>query len=237
MCTVIVEVPEKAGAPIRLLAVRDELPERPWDGPGAWWPERPGVIGVRDRVANGAWLAAAPAAGKLAVLVNRDAEVAEPNGGFASRGAIVLDAVASTPVADQPHTQAFTLVEVANGAVHTVAWNGMEVRRERLSPGVHMLAHHELDDPTTPRIACWLPEFQALAGVDGWRERWIATLAHSAELSNGDDRAIIRDNRVHGYPTQSLLVCQAEISRNSVELAWAPLAAPGAWDAPTLTDV
>ncbi|PNA34677.1 NRDE family protein, partial [Pseudomonas sp. MPR-AND1A] len=61
MCTVIVRVPDDPRHPTRVLAVRDEDPEREWNPLGDWWPEaHPGVIGVRDVRAGGAWLAAAP---------------------------------------------------------------------------------------------------------------------------------------------------------------------------------
>ena len=69
MCTVVVRVPEPDGGPVRLLAVRDEDPARPWRPLGPWWPEHPGVRGVRDDLAGGAWLAADDK--RLAVLLNR----------------------------------------------------------------------------------------------------------------------------------------------------------------------
>ena len=71
MCTVIVHVPSEPGAPIRLLAVRDEDPARAWDPLGPWWPDLPSVSGVRDRRAGGAWLAADADAGRVAVILNR----------------------------------------------------------------------------------------------------------------------------------------------------------------------
>ncbi len=99
MCTVIVHVPESpaaTGEPVRLLAVRDEDPARTWDPLGEWWPEHPGVIGVRDRRAGGAWLAADPAAGRVAVILNRADVVTEPEETLGSRGHVVLDALAET---------------------------------------------------------------------------------------------------------------------------------------------
>src|SRR5690606_4917677 len=69
MCTVIIRV---GAGEVRLLAIRDEDPERPWQPLGASWPEtHPGVVGVRDVRAGGAWLAADPARRRLAVLLNR----------------------------------------------------------------------------------------------------------------------------------------------------------------------
>lgn len=270
MCTVVIEVPQRAADPVRMLAVRDEDPARPWDGPGEWWADRPGVVGVRDRRANGAWLAVSSAAGRLAVILNRGEPVEAPDGSpLASRGAIVLDSVAGIPLRGRPRTAAFNLVEIEGGRATATSWDGVSVRRAALGPGVHMIAHHDVDDPRSARIVRWLPEFRALAEEEGrrspfdeWSGRWIGLLGRSAELGPDDDRAIVRDNTPHGYPTRSLLVCVAEVGvaevgvaevsatgtsatepgdgetgageTGHVDLAWAPLADPGRWDSPPL---
>ncbi len=236
MCTVVIEVPESPAGSVRLLAVRDEDPARSWDAPGEWWPaEHPGVIGVRDRCANGAWLAAAPDAGRLSVILNR-AGVADPGrpqgpNGLASRGALVLDDVAGEVLPDPPRTAGFNLVSVDGGAALVTSWDGETLHRERLGSGMHMLAHQGVDDAEhTSRIAAWLPEFRALAGLgDDWRDAWVALLSRTAQLPPGDDRAIIRDNTPHGYPTQSLLACLAEVGPRAVRLDTAVLDAPAHW--------
>lgn len=239
MCTVILDVPERSGAPVRLLAVRDEDPERAWDPLGEWWPEdRPGVVGVRDRRANGAWLAGTSE--RLAVILNRGEAVAPRDGRrLASRGGIVLDSVSGRPLPDPPGTAAFNLVEVSSGGASVSEWTGSALRRTELAAGVHMLAHDGVDDPGTARIARWLPEFSALTdarpGAEpfaAWCERWLGTLSRSAELPPEDDRAIIRDNRPHGYPTLSLFVCAAEVGAEGVDLLAAPLREPGRWGSP-----
>ncbi|UJP09777.1 NRDE family protein [Microbacterium sp. KUDC0406] len=92
MCTVVIDT-EPGSA--RLLAVRDEDPQREWDDLGAWWPERyPGVIGIRDRRAGGAWLAVDPTTRRLAVLLNRADLLDVPADQLASRGSLVLESVA-----------------------------------------------------------------------------------------------------------------------------------------------
>ncbi|KAM9864027.1 NRDE family protein [Leucobacter sp. BZR 635] len=235
MCTVVIEVPADESTPTRVLAVRDEDPSRPWDPPGEWWPEsHPGTLGVRDRRANGAWLAFAPAAGRLSVVVNRAAEMAEPAGGFTSRGTLVLESVAGGELADPPTSAPFSLVEVVGSRATVSSWDGIALRREELSPGVHMLAHHDVDDPRSERIARWLPEFQALAGAPEaeWRAQWLGLLARTTEVGTTDDRAIVRDNRPLGYPTLSLLSCVADVGSDSVDLEWAPFETPGSWGTP-----
>lgn len=244
MCTVIVEVPSAVDGAVRVLAIRDEDPERSWDAPGQWWPStRPGVRGVRDRRANGAWLAVAERPGRLAVILNRAEDVKPPSGSpLASRGDLVLDSVSGGGVTDHPATAAFNLIEITGVRATVTSWDGSSVRRTALTPGVHMVAHHDLDDPRTARITRWLPEFAALAAVPSpgqigsqasWSEQWISLLARSAELRPEDDEAMIRDNRAHGYPTLSLLVCVAEITDATVSLEAATLPRPGVWTNPT----
>ena len=67
MCTVVIRVPQRG--PLRVLAIRDEDPQRPWRPVGAWWPDRPTVRGIMDELAGGAWMAADGST--FAVLLNR----------------------------------------------------------------------------------------------------------------------------------------------------------------------
>ena len=263
MCTVIVHVPQRTDEPLRLLAVRDEDPARPWDALGPWWPETyPGVVGVRDIRANGAWLAADPATGRLAVMLNRADVETLPDDGLRSRGGLVLDSVAGRSPGDHPRTHGFNLVEVEGRQVRVVSWDGSALRTTELAPGTHMIAHDDVDDEATPRIARWLAPFTqahaalatdaaapAVADLDDgpgaageaageapgdWFGPWLALLEASADLPATDDEAIIRDNRPHGYPTLSLLVCTATIGPGGVELAYGAFDEPGAWNAPHL---
>lgn len=228
MCTVVVRVPEDPAEPTHVLAVRDEDPEREWNPPGPWWPEtRPGVVGVRDVRAGGAWLATDAAKGRFAVILNRR-EVA---GATESRGAVVLDAVAGQLPSGRPRTNGFNLVVVDESGTRVSSWDGDELRETFLTPGVHMIAHDDVDDAATPRIARWLPEFRAAAPGAAEEADWLAVLQRSADLPPTDERAIVRDNRPWGVPTLSLLVCTASISRESVRLAYRELDAPGRWNA------
>src|SRR5690606_32713851 len=124
MCTVIVHVPADPRAATRVLAVRDEDPTRAWDPLGPWWPEtHPGVVGVRDARAGGAWLAADPDAGHLAVILNRADVMPDDGTPVPSRGHLVLDAVAGVEPAD-PRTHGFNLVDVTAGRTRITMWNG-----------------------------------------------------------------------------------------------------------------
>lgn len=230
VCTVVIRVPENPADDVRMLAVRDEDPARAWDRLGAHWPERPGVVGVRDRLAAGAWLAARPDAGRVAVIVNREGIPDLPPERIASRGRIALDAVEGNGIAD-PETLGFHLVEIAGHHAGVTTWDGQRLTRRELEPGTHMLAHDEVDDPSTARIAAWLDAF-ATAPTDGadWSRAWLEVLAGSARLDPADDRAIVRDNRPHGYPTMSLLVCTASVGDGSADVRYAEFAEPARWN-------
>lgn len=233
-----------------MLAIRDEDPSRPWDEPGEWWRDRPGVVGVRDRRAGGAWLAASAESARLAVLVNRADNLSHglpAASGLRSRGSLALDAVGGVLPVSSPRTAGFNLVSVAGSSVSVTSWDGERLGQEDLAPGIHMIAHHGVDDPRSARIETWLDNFRALEGAgDDWRDHWISLLAHTAELPTDDDRAIIRDNRTHGYNTLSLLACIAEVrggtvgsgaSETRLYLESATLATPAVWGSPVFRSV
>lgn len=232
MCTVVLRVPESRGEPTRVLAIRDEDPQRPWNPLGPWWPEaHDGVLGVRDVRAGGAWLAADPGTHRLAVLLNRADASTRPESELVSRGGIVLDAVAGRSPAGEPPTHGFNLVEVDPEGARVLTWDGAELRTTDLPPGTHMIAHDDVDDLGTPRIARWLGEFRdAPTAAEGdWWMPWVDVLRRSATLEPTDDRAIIRDNRPHGYPTLSLLACVASVSPDGVDVHYGELDEPGRW--------
>lgn len=224
MCTVIVSVPELVGEPTRLLAIRDENPDRPWRPMGPWWPEQPGIAGVLDVQAGGAWLATTSTAGRLAVLLN--VEGVAPHPGLASRGRIVLDAAAGVlPTGAQP-TQAYSLLVVDGQRSQHFVYDGTGLHTTELPPGVHMLVNSPVvDDETFARVPRWLPRFRET--VAGFPQSWQQLLEESAELPAVDDAAIVRDNRPHGYPTLSLLAVFAEIGADQVTTTSLEFAAPG----------
>ncbi|GAA2005312.1 NRDE family protein [Microbacterium ulmi] len=233
MCTVIIRVPVDSDEAVRVLAVRDEDPARTWQPLGPSWPERhPGVIGVRDGRAGGAWLAAAPSDGRLSVLLNRADVSTRPESELVSRGGIVLASVGGSSPQGHPPTHGFNLVEVEGSSARVVTWDGSSLRTTQLEPGTHMIAHEDVDDPATARIARWLPVFRDTPLPDGgtWWTPWLDVLARSSELPADDEQAIIRDNRPLGYPTLSLLLCAAEVSRGDAAVHYGELRTPGEWN-------
>jgi len=231
VCTVIISVPDDSSSPVRLLAVRDEDPGRPWDRLGSWWPQtHPGVIGIRDARAGGAWLAANEQARTLAVLLNRHDLSDRRDDEVTTRGAVALDAAAGRAVGDSPQTRGFNLVEVTAHTARVTAWDGLCSRTTELPPGIHMVAHDDVDDPETPRIARWLPEFQdaAPAGAAWWKP-WLDIVERTADLPGDDPAAIIRRQSFEGVPSYSLLVCVASIGDAEFDVRDAPFTTPGTW--------
>ncbi|MEO7587282.1 MAG: NRDE family protein [Arachnia sp.] len=233
MCTVIVRVPAVVSQPTRVLAIRDEDPTRPWNPLGPWWPDtHPGVDGVRDARAGGAWLATLSGAGRLAVLLNVGDPTPKP--GLASRGEVVLDAVSGrTPEASR-RTQPYNLVDVTGSEVSLALSDGNGVVTRVLPAGVHMLVNSAIpDDQSFARVARWLEEFRAAApdaDADDWFGPWLGLLERSTELPPTDDAALIRDNRPWGIPTLSLLFCTATVGDAHVDANYVELARPGHWE-------
>jgi len=109
MCTLIVGIGTLGPGTLVIGANRDESPGRPASTPGLL-RERPVVVGGRDLVAGGTWLAIREARFVVA-LMNRRPVPAGPGGSgdpndpstYRSRGLLCLDAAAAGPSSDAPH--------------------------------------------------------------------------------------------------------------------------------------
>jgi len=162
VCTVVVRwAPQQ---PVRLLALRDELTSRDFDEPGPWWPERPGVIGGRDRTAGGTWCASDVTSGATALVLNRPQKrVADP--GAPSRGVLPLLAVEHGDVwPDHVALQgmaSFALVLATPNALRLWVFDGTALAAEDLGVGTHMVTSGFAEDGKVDR---YLPSF----AVDDW---------------------------------------------------------------------
>jgi hypothetical protein len=153
VCTVVTRW--QPGVPVRILAVRDELTSRDFDDPGEWWPDRPGVVGGRDRLAGGSWCVSDIRAGTTTLVLNR----IEKHTGTPSRGILPLAAVAHGPEwtahVDVTDMASFTLVLAGPDGVTTWTWDATELARLELPAGTHMMTARgvDADDPKTARYA------------------------------------------------------------------------------------
>jgi len=175
VCTVVVLVRPDL---VLLAANRDERIERPWDPPGAWWPDRPGVVGGRDRTADGTWMAI-NRFGVVATVLNRPGTLG-PATGKRSRGELPLVALEHPTAAEA--ADALTLLDAGlwRGfnmvlADRTGAWFVKGIGHgppsaEALPRGVSMVTAHDPNDLESPRTACHLPRFRAVEPTgDNWR--------------------------------------------------------------------
>ena len=157
---------------------RDEDRARPSEPPQVL-SRAPLVLGGRDAVAGGTWLAlrggeSGPGASRtdpgVAMLLNRrDPTPAKPE--RRSRGLLTLDVAA----ADDPRARALAEAQVGHYAPCSLVWlstaeswhlsirQGRKPTLEPIAPGWHAITHFELDDPADAR-ATW-----ALARLAGWR--------------------------------------------------------------------
>jgi hypothetical protein len=158
MCTLILGLGILGPGSLLLGANRDESPERPTAKPQVLLPA-PRVVGGRDLVSGGTWLAIREAR-FVAALMNRRpvAGDARDPATLRSRGLLCLDAAAAggldaTLRLLERHSYApCTLVGVG---VDREAWaleaGAGEPRVQAISYGWHVITHRDLDDPGEPR--------------------------------------------------------------------------------------
>jgi hypothetical protein len=165
MCTVLLGRDVTGPGEILIAANRDEDPARPSDPPGVLL-ESPRLVGGRDRVSGGTWLAvnASPShAGRsVTLLLNRRPLPGAPVPAR-SRGLLTIDvARARDPLATAQQEAASgrygpcTLVHVSPASCWWLAIPGAgPVRAGMIASGWHAITHAELDDAREPRTA-WL---------------------------------------------------------------------------------
>jgi hypothetical protein len=184
VCTLIIGHQVLGPGTVVLAANRDEDPRRPSDPPG-FLSQVPRVVGGRDRLAGGTWLALRERHAAVAMLNRRDSRGAGSAGLSTrrSRGLITLE-VAGVAVTDRknrpdladaalarareivardayaPFSLAFLSPEVCWVLSHEPS---SEPRVTPVTPGWHVLTHSDLDDRSEPRTA------RLLAGLDSWK--------------------------------------------------------------------
>jgi uncharacterized protein with NRDE domain len=167
MCTVVVRW--ASGEPSRILALRDESTAREFDDPDAWWPDRPDLVGGRDRVAGGTWCANRSTTGATAMVLNRPPKrLADP--GAPSRG--VLPLLAATHEAawvdhvDVDGMASFALVLATPSRLTLWEYDGMHLATAELGSGTHMVTSGGAEDGKADR---YLHRFDNADFPAGWR--------------------------------------------------------------------
>jgi hypothetical protein len=179
VCTVIIQHRPGHPWPLLLAANRDERLDRAWDPPAAHWPDRPGLVGGRDRTGGGTWMAMRR--GVVAAVLNRPGSLG-PAPGKRSRGELPLlaleadgAAAAASRIAalDGSAWRPFNMVIAdALGAVFLRGLGAGRPEPVTLPEGVSMVTAHDPNDLASPRTRRHLPRFRAAAPPDPDTADW-----------------------------------------------------------------
>ena len=201
MCTVVVLWRPGHAWPLLLAANRDERLDRPWDPPGAWWPGRPGLVGGRDRLGGGSWMAAE--AGRVACVLNRPGSLG-PAPGKRSRGELPGMALADTPI-DAGAYRPFNLVIAGRGGARFVRGDGSRLDGWALPPGVSIITAYDPNDPASARATAHRAAFEAVPTPPDWTP-WL----HALRDASGPDPVNVPARNGFGTVCASLVAWPGE---------------------------
>ena len=210
MCSILLLVRPGHDWPLLVATNRDEMQDRPWDPPGRYWPDRPDVLAGRDRLAQGSWLGLNDT-GVMAAMLNRTGTLG-PAAGKRSRGELVLEALDHPDAVDAAQAlarldpgayRAFNMVIADNRDAWWLKNDEQRLTLTELPPGFSMITAMERNDLASPRIARFLPRFEAAPVPDpatgDWRG-WTDLLAERRPERPREGMTVLTDT---GYGTVS----------------------------------
>lgn len=219
MCTLVFGLDVLGPHSVVVATNRDEDPARPSEPPQVLARE-PLVVGGRDAVAGGTWLALrAGEAPGVAMLLNRRDPTPEKTG-RRSRGLFTLDVA----TAENPRERAAAEAAIGHYAPCSLVWlstteswhlsirPGHAPTLEPIAPGWHAITHHELDDASDPR-ATW-----ALQRLAKWRPPSVEeaekrlTAIVTAHAHGGAPAFCLHDGRAPTVSAALLSLALGEIS-------------------------
>jgi Transport and Golgi organisation 2 len=198
MCTVVLSL--EPGAPVLLAGFRDELADRAWQPPQRYWPGYPDLIGGRDLLAGGTWLAVAPSARRAACVLNGRGTMA-PARSRRSRGVLPLQAAADGKLAHAglEDFDPFHLLVTEPGRGSLTSWDGQELTERELPTGLHMIVNSGLGSDLLMAGAAGTTGTTGTAGTAGaaaagtaGREHELARIAHFLPRLRGAPRPVPR---------------------------------------------
>jgi uncharacterized protein with NRDE domain len=247
VCTVLLRFAPGTAWPLLLGAVRDEFADRDWEPPARHWDG--GLIGGRDRVAGGTWLAVNPAAPAMAALLNGP-RLPVPEDGFRpSRGDLPLSALTRWPEVDPPlpdgaelaRYNGFHLLRAATDRVDVWSWDGADLTHRGLDPGDHVIVNAgvDVDTPLVDRLRGRLagldtpdPQRGRSTGVawDGWVD-----LLGGDGIDPGDPQALLVRREYEGRVYRSGSACLVALGMDGARFDFTaidfigPAAAGASW--------
>lgn len=228
MCTVLLRLAPGGALPVLLGAVRDEFVDRPWDPPARHWDGAAArLLGGRDRLAGGTWLAVDPERRAVAALLNAGRRE-EPTDGQPrpTRGTLALQILIDERMPeDLERFDRFHLLraDLEGGALWS--WDGEQLTRTELTPGDHIIVNAGLDAPEDPLVPHFTPR---LAGLPSRLGAWLDLLAGDG-LDPGDDRALIVAKEIEGRAYASTSASLVALAAAGVRYHFTETPAQPAW--------
>lgn len=188
MCVLAFSWRSHPGWPLILIGNRDESHARPADALAPWTDDRD-ILGGRDRVSLGGWLAVSPRRRRLSVITNLTGQgPADPTA--PSRGDLVRDALTGEqPAHALARYNPFSLISVADDQAQFTT-NRPTSETRLLAPGVHALSNGPFGAP-------WDKTQRLKAALSHWLDR--GSTDPRALFASLDDRSSSMD-RASGRP-------------------------------------
>lgn len=172
MCTLHLFFRVFPDAPVLLAANRDELLDRPWEGPALLSTDPP-IFGPRDRLAGGTWLAV-NASGVVASLANHYGTLSGHRAPSpCSRGTVVLDALRATTAEEAlaaaersaPACKAYSLLLADPTRAFVLDRSPRNTRVHALRPGCHVVTNERFASPFDAKASRSLRRMRALSAA------------------------------------------------------------------------
>lgn len=233
MCTVLLRLSPGGEHPVLLGAIRDEFVERSWDPPARHWDGAAArLVGGRDHVAGGTWLAVDPERRAVAALLNAGRRE-EPADGRPrpTRGTLALRILTEEgPPEVLDRYDRFHLLRVDLDGGELWSWDGDRLAHVELRAGDHIIVNAGLDVATAPLVSHFAPLLRALPSTP---EAWMGLLA-GAGVDPGDERALVVAREIEGraYGSTSASLVAISPTRVRYEFTATP-ADPDWWRVPT----
>jgi uncharacterized protein with NRDE domain len=201
MCTVFISIRRDGCPRVVVAAVRDEFVDRAWAGPARHWPCKD-VVGGRDLLGGGTWLAVAPARHELALVVNGpDTTTTRTR----TRGELPIRVLSGGDVVEDDILEmgGFHLLHARPDRVRLVSWTRRSLVRQDVPPGSHTLTHGGLDDGDHPRVKRFRPLMEHTVSQNSWHS-WKILLTGLGLDPTGPDALVVERVRAdRGYRTSS----------------------------------
>jgi uncharacterized protein with NRDE domain len=151
MCLIVIAWRARPDLPLLVAANRDEWRDRPAE-PAHWWPDAPSILAGRDLEARGTWMGVTRE-GRFAAVTNfRDPS--DRRSTARSRGGLVTEFLSSSEAPERYLAKVAEEASEYNGFNLIVGdgaslwyFGSREGTARAISPGVHGLSNHVLDEP------------------------------------------------------------------------------------------